>query len=266
MLPFDMVILLVGIGLCIGVFTGIVGTSGMMIVVPILTILLGFTVHEAIGTSLIVDAIGSIAVTYTYYQHKNVELNSGLWLIFGAIVGSQLGTRVVKFIPDIRLGNTFGVFLIMGGIFWWKYGINRTLNKLRETRISQYLPMYRNGICLIVGLLVGVFTGILGVGGGVIFFWTLSLIFGYPLHLAVGTSIFIMTITATSGAIGYGFNGDINLLVAGITGAGSIGGGRLGAKIANLTSEKNLSNVIGIVFITLGLAMLITLYETHLLF
>lgn len=261
MIPIDTIILLIAIGLCTGTFTGIIGSSGMMIVVPVLTILLGFTVHEAIGTSLAVDVIASAIAAYTYYKHKNVELNSGSWLILGAIVGSQLGTRIVKFIPNIGLGNTFSLFLIAGGIFWWKYGIKRSLNKFQKPFIQKYLPKYRNKLSLTVGLLVGVFTGILGVGGGVIFFFTLSLIFAYPIHLAVGTSTFIMTITATSGAVGYGLNGDINLLAAGIIGVGSILGGRLGAKIANLTSEKKLSKLIGAIFIVLGLIMLITLYN-----
>ncbi len=261
MIPFETVILLVALGLCTGVLTGIIGASGIMIVVPALTVLLGFTVHEAIGTSLAVDAIASVIVAYTYYQHKNVELNLGIWLIFGAVIGSQIGTRIVPFIPHIGLGNAFSIFLIIGGVFWWKYGIKRSVNMLKQSSLYEYIPKNKTALALIVGLIVGLFTGILGVGGGIIFLAALTLIFGYPLHLAVGTSTFIMTITATSGALGYGFNGDINLIAAAIIGVGSILSGRFAAKIANLTSEENLNKMIGSIFISLGLIMLIALYN-----
>ena len=55
-----------------------------MIMVPVLTMLFGFTVHEAIGTSLAIDAITATIVAYTFYQKKNGNINSNLYLILSS--------------------------------------------------------------------------------------------------------------------------------------------------------------------------------------
>ncbi|MBS7280977.1 MAG: sulfite exporter TauE/SafE family protein, partial [Candidatus Freyarchaeota archaeon] len=70
---------------------------------------------------------------------------------------------------------------------------------------------------------------VLGAGGGVMFLLVLIFVLKYPIHGAIGTSTLIMAITATSGAIGYSLNGNINLIIAVIVGAGTILGGRVGA-------------------------------------
>ncbi|MBS7270322.1 MAG: sulfite exporter TauE/SafE family protein, partial [Candidatus Freyarchaeota archaeon] len=75
---------------------------------------------------------------------------------------------------------------------------------------------------------------------------------------AIGTSTLIMAITATSGAIGYSLNGNINLIIAVIVGAGTILGGRVGAIYANRATEETLAKIVGIIFMVLGVAMIIT--------
>ena len=66
------------IGLHSGAATGLMGASDVLIVVPALTMALDLPVHVAIGTSLAVDVIASVVVTYTYYRNKNVDSKSGI--------------------------------------------------------------------------------------------------------------------------------------------------------------------------------------------
>jgi uncharacterized membrane protein YfcA len=73
------IILLIVIGLCAGCITGLIGASGILVVVPALTIVLAFPVHTAIGTSLAVDVIASVVVSYIYYRKgRGVKVRCGV--------------------------------------------------------------------------------------------------------------------------------------------------------------------------------------------
>jgi uncharacterized membrane protein YfcA len=79
------------IGLITGSVVGLTGASGVVVVVPLLSVWLGFSVHSAIGTSLFVDVITSLFVAWSYYKNGNVNLKSGLWLAVGSVTGAQIG-------------------------------------------------------------------------------------------------------------------------------------------------------------------------------
>jgi uncharacterized membrane protein YfcA len=114
------IVALMVIGLCSGCVTGLIGASGILVVVPALTVVLGLSVHVALGTSLAVDVIASAAVSYVYYRRKNVELKSGVGLALGAVFGAQVGSRLAAYIPEWRLGRGFSIFLIISGVGFWR--------------------------------------------------------------------------------------------------------------------------------------------------
>jgi len=87
---------LIALGLCSGGVTGLIGSSGVLIVVPALTLLFGLSIHVAIGTSLAVDVIASIILSIIYFRMGNVELKLGLGLALGAVVGAQVGSRIAR--------------------------------------------------------------------------------------------------------------------------------------------------------------------------
>lgn len=257
------------IGLCSGAVTGLMGASGVLIVVPALTMSLNLPVHMAIGTSLAVDVIASIVVSYTYYRNKNVDLKSGVWLALGAVLGAQLGSIIAANTPEFELGGFFSIFLILNGVGLWRREIRQRLRlftgasgKIKsegETSVEIItLEKKKIAVTLLIGFMIGIVSGILGAGGGVMFLLVLIFVLKYPIHKAIGTSTLIMAITATSGAIGYSLNGNINLIVAVIVGVGTILGGRVGAIYANRVTEETLAKIVGIIFMVLGMAMIIT--------
>ncbi len=112
----EKIVILVLIGLLTGTITAISAGSGVMVVVPLLAVILGYTMHAAIGTSLLVDVIASINVAYSYYRYGRIELRSGIWLALGAIVGAQAGSRLASLIPQEGLQGGFSVFTILSGL------------------------------------------------------------------------------------------------------------------------------------------------------
>jgi hypothetical protein len=220
--------------------------------------LLNFSIHESIGTSLMVDIIAPLAISYTYYKHGNLDIKSGIWIAIGSIFGAQLGATFAAGIPEVGLGGAFGVFMAIMGVMIWKKGFNREYiaNKMKnlvkfETQTQRILT------ALILGFAVGLMTGILGAGGGGMVLLILIFVLNFPLHVAIGTSALIMAITACSGTIGYAIHGNIKPLAGLILGFSAAGSGMASAKFANRVNEQILAKAVGIIFITLGAIMTI---------
>ncbi len=252
------------IGLCSGCVTGLMGASGVLIVVPALTMALGLPVHAAIGTSLAVDVIASLIVTYIYYRRGNVDVRSGVWLAFGAVLGAQFGSMLAAYMPEFELGGGFGFFLIISGVGLWREDVRRRLRLFSGASASSSVSdegrinvrMRQAAASLAIGFLIGVVSGVFGAGGGVMFLLVLIFLLKYPVHRAIGTSTLIMALTALSGTLGYAMNGDVNFLAAVIVGAGTVAGGRIGAVYANRAPEERLAKIIGALFVFLGVMMI----------
>lgn len=263
--PWLWIIILFVIGIIAGTVVGIVGGSGVIVVVPLLT-LLGFTVHTAIGTSLCVDVVASLVAAYTYWQNKRIDISRGAWMGAAAVGGAQVGTLLATSTPAMSLSWAFVIFLFANGIVFLRTDMEKI-----TTRMSAFAntKLYGGGgldtptgrrraaiISAIFGFGIGIVSGFFGAGGGMLFLYVLILVLGYELHLAVGTSTLIMAITAASGAIGYALHGDLDILAAAFIIVGTIISSRLGAKLANKLGANVLARVIAVILIALGIMML----------
>ena len=249
---------LVLIGLVGGLITSLVGASGVMVIVPVLNLLQGFTIHTCIGTSLMVDVIASLAVAYGYYRHGNIDLKPGVWIALGSIAGAQLGAAFCPTIPESSLGAAFGLMLMVSGVGMWKGGARKEklLERFRGI-VGLRSGLAKTGVPLLLGFLIGVNGGVFGAGGGLLILLVLLFLLSYPTRKAVGTSTLIMAITATSGALGYALQGNIDILAGSVIGLGTILGGSAGTRFANLADEETFSKVVGAMFILLGVFMIV---------
>lgn len=107
-------ILLIIIGLLAGSFSGMVGIGGGVIIIPMLVYFLGFTQHEAQGTSLAVmlPPIGLMAA-YQYYKSGHVNLVYAMIIAGAFFVGGYLGAKYAVKIPEMILKKIFGIFLLL---------------------------------------------------------------------------------------------------------------------------------------------------------
>lgn len=106
----------VALGLGVGVFSGVVGVGGGIVLVPALVYLFKFPQHLAQGTSLVmlIPPIGLLGA-YTYYKHGYVDLRAAGLLIIGFVVGSPLGARVAVALPQETLRRVVGWVLLAVG-------------------------------------------------------------------------------------------------------------------------------------------------------
>jgi len=244
------------IGLITGISTGLTGASGVTIVVPLLTLFLSFSVHSAIGTSLVVDVVASLVVVYTYFRHGNIELQSGIWVLVGSVTGAQIGAIIASNLPEAGLGIGFGVGMVLMGIVIWRRSRKTTPENTTSDSGSLSKPNQVQIIkAILIGIGIGLLTGIMGAGGGMMILLALILILKFPLHKAIGTSTLIMAMTALSGVFGYAIHGEIDFVAGIVVGLGAIVGGWLSARLANNFSEHRLGQVAGSFFILLGVVM-----------
>jgi len=119
-------LLILLIGAVAGIVTGLIGASGVMVVVPALAVL-GYGTADAIGASLFVDTIASLVVAWTYYQNKNLRLKQGVWIAIGSVVGAQIGSLLSPSIPEAGLSNAFSIFLVIVAVVFWVRGARNVL-------------------------------------------------------------------------------------------------------------------------------------------
>ena len=117
------ILLYVVLGLVAGVFSGLIGIGGGLIIIPVLVLLFGLSQHMAQGTTLalMVPPIGLLAA-WVYYKNGFVDLKVAAFICLGFFVGGLLGAKFATDIPEIALKRIFGIVLLLASIkmIWGK--------------------------------------------------------------------------------------------------------------------------------------------------
>ncbi|MFT7688090.1 MAG: putative membrane protein YfcA [Candidatus Azotimanducaceae bacterium] len=177
----------------IGVVMGLLGSGGSILSVPILVYLVGQDGKVAIGSSLAI--VGCIALfgSLAYIKDRLVDWRSVLFFGVPGMIGTYGGAALAGFVPTIVQLTTFGLVMLTAAYMMLK----PALIKLEGS--SERHP-YK---IIIDGLLVGVLTGFVGVGGGFLIVPALALLGGLPIRVAVGTSMFIIFMKSSAGFVKY---------------------------------------------------------------
>ena len=249
----------IAIGIITGGITSLIGASGVMVIVPVLTMFFQVSTHSAIGTSLFVDVIASLVVSYAYFKNGNIDFKSSIWITISSIAGAQLGTQFASQIEESSLSALFGIVLIAAGIglLIKSYKKNSNEKESPKKKIRFNKQWQQISALIVIGFGIGIISGVFGAGGGVMILLALIMILEFPLHKAIGTSTLIMTVTALSSTIGYASRGNINYELGCLLSVGAVIGGILGARYANKVNGNTLQKVVSICFMCLGVVMTI---------
>ncbi|MGM0410708.1 MAG: sulfite exporter TauE/SafE family protein [Bacillota bacterium] len=246
-----LIILLAGWGA--GIITGLVGASAVVIVTPILITFLGYSPYTAIGISLATDVIASSVSAITYKKHGNIDLKNGLGIAFTTVTAALIGSYFSEGVNPNALGGLSGLMIIFMGVSFTKNTLNEQIENFKEKFNLSFFRDHKVLSSILAGTYIGLFSGFLGAGGGIMILVILTFVLEYKLHMAIGTSVLIMTFTALSGAGGhFFFEQSIPYWELAISSSGAFIGAYLAAHYANEISEKKLSKAIGVVFIILG--------------
>ena len=113
-MPIQTIVLLVVVGLLAGILSGLVGLGGGVIIVPVLVFLLGFSQHQATGTSLgILLLPAGIFAVINYYQKGMIDVRVVLLIFVGFLAGGWLGSKISLSVNETVLKKIFAVVLLL---------------------------------------------------------------------------------------------------------------------------------------------------------
>jgi len=258
---------LLATGVSVGFASGLLGVGGAFITVPVIYWVIAgmgipadIAIKIAFGTNLLVILPTALSGALGHTRRGAVRWKVALSLGLCGLAGAWAGATLAVHLPGEALKVGFGV-LILAVALWM--ALDSTLNlTVGRGKPKENLPLL--SLC---GFPIGMLTGLTGVGGGIIAVPMLALAFGFPMHLAVGTSVAMIIFTSLGGVIGYVLNGlgmpdflpyslgYVNLPIWVCLAATSIPMAQLGAKASHALPAKQLRYVFIAFMVFVGLKM-----------
>ena len=185
-------------GLGAGLGTGFAGMSAAAVISPMLITFLGFPAYEAVGIALASDVLASAVSAYTYKKNKNLDIRNGIIMMITVLLFTLVGSWTASLLSNTVMGN-FSVFMTLF------LGIKFIVKPVMTTKESMTQADAKKKLLqsIVSGMAVGFICGFVGAGGGMMMLLILTGVLGYELKTAVGTSVFIMTFTALTGAVSH---------------------------------------------------------------
>lgn len=239
-------------GMGAGLGTGFAGMSAAAVITPMLVTFLHMDPYLAVGVALSSDVLASAVSAYTYGKHKNLDIKNGLVMMVSVLVFTVVGSYVGDLVPSHTMGN-FSVFMTM------LLGVKFIVKPVMATKKNMGdVPAKKRVIQSIsCGMMIGFICGFVGAGGGMMMLLILTSVLGYELKTAVGTSVFIMTFTAFTGAVSHFSMGGLpDLPVWILCIVFTFIWARVAAIFANKASAKTLNRVTGIILVALGVIVI----------
>ena len=243
-------------GMGAGLGTGFAGMSAAAVISPMLITFLHMDPYMAVGIALSSDVLASAVSAYTYGKNKNLDVKNGLLMMVSVLTFTVVGSYIASLLPSRTMGS-FSVFMtfLLGVKF-----IVRPVMTTKEAMmgVSAHKRAVQSIVC---GVLIGFICGFIGAGGGMMMLLILTSVLGYELKTAVGTSVFIMTFTALTGAVSHfaiGGMPDVTCLILCVV--FTLLWAKIAAAIANRASAVTLNRVVGIVMILTSIVILLVNY------
>ena len=239
-------------GMGAGLGTGFAGMSAAAVITPMLITFLGIEPYTAVGIALASDVLASAVSAYTYKKNKNLDVKNGLLMMAMVLIFTVVGSYVSSIVPAQTMGG-FSTFMTL--ILGIKFIVKPVMTTKQEMEaVSKKKKIAGSIIC---GIFIGFICGFVGAGGGMMMLLILTSVLGYELKTAVGTSVFIMTFTALTGAVSHFSLGDSpDILVMALCIAFTFIWAQIAAKFANKARPETLNRAVGIVLVVLGAIIL----------
>ncbi len=235
-----------------GIGTGFAGMSAAAVIGPMLITFLDIPAYSAVGIGLASDVLASAVSAYTYKKNQNLDVKNGLVMMVFVLLFTMVGSFVASLVPNSTMGN-YSVFMTM------LLGVKFIVKPVMTTREAmEAIPRKTRMIKSVIGgIVIGFICGFVGAGGGMMMLLVLTTLLGYELKCAVGTSVFVMTFTALTGAVSHIVIGGVpDVLTLVLCVVFTFIWARIAATIANRAQPKTLNRVTGVVLLALGVVVL----------
>ena len=239
-----------------GIGTGFAGMSAAAIIGPMLATFAGMSAYQGLGVGLISDVLASGISAWIYHKHGNLDIKNSLPLLISVLCMTVIGSYIGSFVPNSSMGGMQQIGLLC-------VGLKFLIKPQRTTREQMNAgdPKSRLIKSIVGGIIVGFICGFIGAGGGMMLLFVLTVFLNYEMHMAVGTSVFIMMFTALTGGVSHMIIGgvpDILCVIACVV--FTLLFARIAARIANRVDSVKLSRMAGVVMVGFSAVILVVNY------
>tara|TARA_Y100000590_G_C15551144_1_gene950951 strand:- start:54 stop:965 length:912 start_codon:yes stop_codon:yes gene_type:complete len=280
-------LIIIFIGMLVGGLSGLFGVGGGFLMTPLL-IFLGIPPAVAVGTEAPHVLASSISGSIAHWRRKNVDIKMGIILLLGGVVGSTIGVNIFKILMkygqiDLIIQLLFLIFLGLIGFSMLFESAKTTIKKYRttstiRTKLHQHswihgLPFkmrfHRSKLYIsaippfVIGLIVGILSAMMGVGGGFIMIPAMVYILGMSTNVVVGTSLFqIIFVTANSTFFQSYLNQTVDIILAALMILGGVIGAQIGARLGTTIKAEYLRGALAFIVLMVCLKIFLDLTLT----
>ena len=286
-------LLVVGLGLAVGLLSGLFGVGGGFLMTPLL-MMIGIppTIAAATDANQIVAA--SASGTFAHWRLGNVDFKMGLYLLIGGFIGGAVGVHIIKILratggADFLIKITYVIMLGVVGTFMFF----ESLHALRKQKAAKAaaakgevkpdakpakkkagllasLPMQtyfeKSGVThsalvpLVLGVFVGILAAIMGVGGGFLMVPVMIYLLRMLMHVVVGTSLFQIMFTCTEVTFLQAYtNHTVDFLLAILLLVGSVFGAQIGTVLGRKLHGDQLKILLAVIVLAVTVKIVLEL-------
>ncbi|MBM4161349.1 MAG: sulfite exporter TauE/SafE family protein [Ignavibacteria bacterium] len=261
-------LLLLLAGIVTGTIGAMLGLGGGVFLVPFLALAFGLPMHQAIATSILAIIATSSAGGAMNVERRIVNLRLGMTLETTTVIGAILGGVTANLLGGDVLTKIFaGLLLLVSFMMIWRIrqrgmeepthqdGVLAATYRDDSTGTIVSYSVRRVPAVMLVSLVAGNISGLLGVGGGIFKVPSMNIIGGIPMKAATATSNFMIGVTAAASAFIYFAHGHINPLIVAPAALGVLSGSFLGVLLGRKIKSHVLTWVFAIVLLIISIQM-----------
>lgn len=275
-LPVDVFVLLF-LGLAVGFLSGMFGVGGGFLMSPLL-IFMGIPPAVAIASEANHILAASFSGLLAHIRKANVDFKMGLILLIGGVCGSAAGVFILRELLSIgqeRFFITFSYIVVLVSIGIWMLieSINTIKKKIKGRRKRLHEHIWMHGLPLkvrfrkshlyislipplVIGLLIGVISSVMGVGGGFILVPAMIYIIGMPTQIVVGTSLLqIVFVTAVSTVLHSYINHTVDVMLSSLLLVGAVVGAQIGTRVMVRLSGEHIRFFLAVIILLVALVL-----------
>ncbi len=240
---------LVAAGIAVGALSGLLGIGGGLVLVPLLVLVFAMAQKGAQATSLAAITLTALAGAVSYGVAGDLVLVPALLIAAGGLVGTLLGAEVAHRLSERTLQVIFAVVLVVAAA---RMALAPPVEGAGE--LAHLEPLVLLGYAG-AGLLMGLLSALIGVGGGIIMVPLLVIAFGFTPHEAQGTSLAAMVPISLMGAWRHARRGYTDWRAGAVLGLSGVVGAPLGAALAQAIPAEWLLRLFAVLLVVTGVRL-----------
>jgi uncharacterized membrane protein YfcA len=279
--------MILGMGAAVGFLSGMFGVGGGFLMTPLL-VFYGIPPGIAVATQASHITASSLSGALTQWRRQAVDVKMGAILLAGGLMGSAVGVylfQVLRELGQIELVINGSYVVLLGSIGGLM--LNESLRVIRAARAGNPLPpvkahqhMWIHGLPLkmrfrrsrlyisvippiILGIIVGMLTAVMGVGGGFIMIPAMIYLLRMPTNVVIGTSQFqILFVTAAATILHAASDQTVDIVLAFLLVSGGVVGVQMGVRVGSQMRGEQLRALLGVLVVAVALRLLVGLVQT----